>query len=129
MRTALVVNFRVRAFYKRGRQEKKLLQRLLVRRVQFPVHVAFFGLSFRRPSRTRLSAVATRASSFEYGAQPSTRLAFSLVAFFTLPSSGTINFTAGSRMAARRTSQFGNSRVGTLFAEAPLRFFRTLPLP
>src|SRR5450432_2567137 len=40
---------------------------------------------FRRsPSRTRLSAVATIASSLERGAQPSVRLAFSPVAFLIL---------------------------------------------
>ena len=57
---------------------------------------SFFGLSFSSPSRTRLSAVATMDSSFERGDQPSRRLAFSLVAFFILPSSGRICFTAGS---------------------------------
>ena len=31
---------------------------------------AFFGLSFKSPSRTKLSAVATMDSSFERGAQP-----------------------------------------------------------
>src|ERR1700681_1697582 len=54
------------------------------------VHAALFELSFSSLSRTRLSAVATIASSFGRGAQPSRRLAFSLVAFFTLPSSGRI---------------------------------------
>jgi hypothetical protein len=37
--------------------------------------------SRRRPSRIRLSAVATMASSLERGVQPSKRVAFSLVAF------------------------------------------------
>jgi len=40
------------------------------------------------PSRTKLSAAVTMDSSFERGVQPSTSLAFSLVEFLTLPSSG-----------------------------------------
>jgi hypothetical protein len=43
---------------------------------------AFPGLSLRNPSRTKLSAAATMDSSLERAAQPSTRLAFSLVEFF-----------------------------------------------
>ena len=59
------------------------------------------------PSRSRLSAVATIASSFERGAQPSRRFALAPVAFLVLPSSGTICRMDGSASAARRTSQFG----------------------
>ena len=88
--------------------------------------VDFFGLSFKSPSRTKLSAVATMESSFERGAQPSMRLAFSLVAFRILPSSGRICFTAGSRHAAMRTNQSGSCRVGTLRADAPIRSFSIL---
>ena len=55
----------------------------------------------------RLSAVATSASSRDRGAQPSMRRAFSLVAFFVLPSSGTICRTDGSASDASRTSQIG----------------------
>ncbi len=84
-----------------------------------PYLAAFFGLSFRRPSRTRLSAVATIASSFDRGTQPSKRLAFSLVAFFTLPTSGRISFMAGSRSAAMRKSQSGSWRLGALLADEP----------
>src|SRR5262249_47419700 len=49
------------------------------------LQAAFFELSFRRPSSTRLSAVATTASSGERGAQPRRRRAFSLVPFLYLP--------------------------------------------
>ena len=49
---------------------------------------ARFGLSFKSPSRTRLSAVATMASSLERGAQPSTRLAFSFVRVLALAELG-----------------------------------------
>src|SRR5689334_11396370 len=83
-----------------------------------PPEKAAGGYFFRSPSRTRLSAVATMASSGERGAQPSRRLAFSPVAFLLLPSSGRICLTAGSRSAAMRTSQFGSGKVGTLLADA-----------
>ena len=69
-------------------------------------YAAFFALSFNSPNRTKLSAVATTASSFERGAQPNIRLAFSLVAFFLFPSSGRISFIAGSRIAAHPVWQF-----------------------
>jgi hypothetical protein len=58
--------------------------------------------------------VATIESSLEQGDRPSSRLAFSLVVFFRLPSSGSTSFIAGSRSAARRTSQLGSWRAGTL---------------
>src|ERR1700738_2798369 len=67
-----------------------------------------FQLLFKSPSRTRLSAVATIASWFERGAQPSRRLALSLLALRTLPSCGTAGRTEGARRAARRTSQLGS---------------------
>ena len=56
---------------------------------------------------------------------PAVRLAFSLVAFFLLPSSGRICFAAGSRIAAMRTSQLGSCQVGTLLADAPMRLLST----
>src|ERR1700739_4094828 len=71
---------------------------------------------FTSPSPTRPPAVAPTLSSLERGDHPSTRCAFSLVAFFHLPSSGIICVTAGSRNAASRTSQLGNCRVGTRLA-------------
>ncbi len=46
-----------------------------------PPYAVCLGLSFSKPSRTRLSAVATIASSLERGVQPRTRFAFALVAF------------------------------------------------
>ena len=67
-------------------------------------------------------------SSFERGAQPSRCLAFSLVAFLVLPSSGRMSLIAGSRNEAKRTSQLGNCRVGTLFAASPMRFLSTLAM-
>ena len=70
--------------------------------------------------------MATTDSSFERGVQPSMRLAFWLVPFFGLPSSGRICFTAGSRSAAMRTSQLGSWRVGTFLADAPRRRFEHL---
>src|SRR6267378_8412590 len=60
------------------------------------------------PNRSKLSAQATMHASFERGVQPSTRVAFSLVEFFILPSSGRICFTAELRIAAIRTSQSGS---------------------
>jgi hypothetical protein len=49
------------------------------------------------------------ASSFDRGAQPSTRLAFALVAFLNLPSSGTISATDESNSETSRTIQSGSS--------------------
>ena len=63
---------------------------------------------FRSPNRIKLSAVAMRASSFERGVQPRTRLAFSLVAFLILPISGRSCRKDRSRLAASRTTQSGN---------------------
>ncbi len=72
----------------------------------------------------RLSAVATSASSRERGDQPRSRFALSDVAFFDLPSSGTIWRTDESASEARRTSQSGSSRVDARRAASPRRVFR-----
>src|SRR6185312_14902576 len=82
-------------------------------------YAAFF-MPLTRPSRTRLSAVDTSASSRERGSQSSNRLAFAFVPFFFLPSSGVMSRIAGSRKPASRTRKFGNSRVGTFAAAAPI---------
>ncbi len=55
--------------------------------------------------------MATIASSFDRGSQPSERRAFSLVAFIMMPSRGTRAFIAGSRIAAMRISQFGSHTI------------------
>jgi hypothetical protein len=60
---------------------------------------SFLVLPFNSPSRTKHSAAATMDSWFDRGAQPGMRLGFSLVAFFILPSSGKICFTAGGSTA------------------------------
>ena len=90
----------------------------------FAEPVAAHAASFEprsNPSLSRLSAVATIASSLERGTQPSRRVAFSLVAFRFRPSSGTMPRAAGLFRAERRTNQFGSTRVGTLPAAAPMR--------
>jgi len=76
-------------------------------------YAAFLALFFNSPNRTKLSPVATRASSFERGAQPSTRLAFSLEAFFFFASSGRISFVAGSRKARRAVQLLGTTLFST----------------
>ena len=68
------------------------------------------------------------ASSLERGDQPSMRRAFSLLAFFDLPSSGTACRASGLNQAATRTSQSGSCRVGTLRATAPMRSRSTLAM-
>ena len=68
-----------------------------------------------------ISAVATTASSLGRGDQPSTRRAFSLVAFRQTSSSGTICLTSASKSADRRTSQLGSVRVGARRAAFPSR--------
>jgi hypothetical protein len=74
---------------------------------------------FSSPNLARLSAVATSASSRDRGFQPSSRSAFSPVAFFDCPSSEAICLSPGSAIETRRTSQSGSSRVGARLAEAP----------
>src|SRR6202012_893114 len=104
-------------------------------RVRVPVHsIGVIGnkhhheLVFTSPSFIRLSAFARIDSSLERGHQPSMRRAFALVAFFVFRSSEMICFTAGSRSDASRTSQFGNSRAGTLRAAAPMCSFKILAI-
>src|ERR1700734_3648989 len=75
----------------------------------------------RRSRRNRLSAVAMIASSFERGAQPSNRDAFSWLPFLVLPSSGSSSRTVGLNSAVTRSTQLGNDRVGARFAAAPRR--------
>ena len=53
------------------------------------------------------------ASSRARGAHPSTRAAFSLVAFFVFPSSGTAARASATNTAARRMAQSGACRVDT----------------
>ena len=60
-----------------------------------------------RPSLIRLSAVAMRASSRERGDQPRSRFAFSDVAFFDLPSSGTVCRTDESTRASKPDEPVG----------------------
>jgi hypothetical protein len=55
-------------------------------RAGVPATGAAAGGFLRSPNRTRLSAAATIASSFERGAQPSSCRAFALLAFLSLPS-------------------------------------------
>jgi hypothetical protein len=76
-------------------------------------------LSFKSPSRKRLSAVARIDSSFVRGVQPKTRRAFAFEEFLTFPNSGKIVFTAGSRSDAIQISQSGTRRVGTRLAAVP----------
>ncbi len=66
--------------------------------------------------------MATTASSRERGAQARSRLAFSLLPFLRLPSSGRIWRTEKSKTATRCTSQLGTSRVGTRLAARPTAF-------
>ena len=75
--------------------------------------VPFFGLFFSSPSRSRLSAVSTMDSSLERGVQPNMRLAFSLVAFFILPSWGRIWASVLSKWRSIRCSF---CRMDTAFA-------------
>ena len=67
-----------------------------------------FAAVFQKPEPHQALGRRHHGTAFERGAQPRRRRAFSLVAFFLLPSSGTIWPTVGSRNAARRTSQFGS---------------------
>ena len=61
-----------------------------------------------------------KSELIDRGAQPSVRLALSLLALFILPSSGTICCTARSRIAAMRSSQLGSTLVGTRLAASPM---------
>jgi hypothetical protein len=81
-------------------------------------------LLVQRSVTNQLSAVAISASYLDSGDHPSSRLAFSLVAFLTTPSSNRISLAAGSFSAAKRTIQFGNARKRTLAAYWSMRLFR-----
>src|SRR5581483_3369531 len=88
------------------------------------VHAARFAFG-SKPSRNRLSAVATCATTRHLGSQPSTRLAFSLLAFLTFPSSGTSCAIDESTSAASRTTQSGSTLVGMRLPALPMRALST----
>src|SRR5713101_6629751 len=72
-----------------------------------------------RPSRNRLSAVATMISSLPRGVQPSSRLAFAPDKRLILPSCGAAARSKGTPNAASRTSQLGASKRGVREPAAP----------
>src|SRR5271154_2732161 len=72
-----------------------------------------------RPNLIRLSAVATSASTFGRGCQPSRFFALSIDMALYLPSSGIIRATAGSKNAITLRTKFGSTRVGDRFAASP----------
>ncbi len=96
---------------------------LILNRAQRRLLYSYFRSN---PRRIKLSAVATMESSFDCGAQPSMRLAFSLVAFLNLPSSGTICRTDASNSEIVRSSQSGSNQAGTRRAALPMLVFKHL---